>query len=333
MSSLIDMYVAQVIRRLPEESRPDIARELKATLADMVDERLGAHDGNETDAVRAAERSAVEELGDPALLAVQYQDAPQYLVGPELYPAFIRLSRWLLPLVALVSAVANAVVYATTSPEAAIGGMMGAIVGNSVVALLIATGVVTALFAAGERFLPEKDKAEMTRTVSYGDWSADDLYEEAPSRRISRGETITALVFLVIAAALPVIPSSFFYVGHLNDSGSFVNPELWSGWIPAYLAFVGAFVLVEGWKLIAGRWTAPILLTSIVADVAFAVFLSAALLTQDILDPRLFNGNYWRDVAWIAPVAVAAIWAATAWDQAITWRNYRTRNVMDKTAA
>ncbi|MCU1515538.1 MAG: putative rane protein, partial [Pseudarthrobacter sp.] len=290
MSSLTDMYVAQVVRHLPEKSRPDIARELKATLADMVEERL-ANDGGPAAgaaASNAAERAAVEELGDPARLALQYQDAPQYLIGPELFPAYVRLARWLLPMVALIAAVVNAVVYATTEPGAAIGGMIGTIVGNSAVALLIATGVVTTLFAIGERVLPEKDKAEMNKSVSYVDWNADHLYEDAPSRRISRSETITALIFLVIMALMPVVPSTFFYVGHLNDAGSFVNPELWDGWIPAYFAFLAALMVVEAWKLSAGRWPAPILWTGLLVDAAFAVFLTAAVLTQDVLDPRLF---------------------------------------------
>lgn len=332
MSSLIDMYVAQVIRHLPEASRPDIARELKTTLADMVEERLGG-DWSDPEASRAAERAAVEELGDPGRFALQYQGTPQYVIGPELYPAFVRLIRWLLPLVALAAAVINAVVYAATSPDAAVGGMIGAIVGNSVVALLTTTGVITALFAVGERYLSEKDKAEMTRSVGYVDWNADHLSEDVPSRRIPRGETIAALIFLIILAALPVIPSSFFYVGHLNNSGSFLNPELWEGWIPAYFILVAGLILLEVWKLVLGQWTLPMLVTGLVVDVAFAVVLSAAVLTQDILDPALLAGTDLTGVAWIKPVAVAAIWIVTVWDQFTTMKNYRGGGALEKATA
>lgn len=328
MSSLVDMYVAQVIRRLPENSRPDIARELKATLADMVEERL-ANGTAGSDTAQAAERAAVEELGDPAQLALQYQDNPRYLIGPELYPAFIGLTKWLLPLVVLTSAFVNAVVYAATASDAAIGGMIGAMVGNSVVALLIATGVVTALFAFGERYLPEKDKAEMTKSVGYVDWDADHLYEEAPSRRIPRGETITSIVFLVFLAALPALPSSFFYVGHLNDAGSFVNPALWNGWIPAYFLFVAGLIVVEAWKLTVGHWTAPILLTGLLMDVVFALFLSLAVMTQDILDPRLMDSIDWTESNWAKPVAVGLIWAITLWDQLATVKNFRHGGALD----
>lgn len=329
MNSLTGIYVAEVVRRLPERSRPDIARELEATLADMVEERLGGVAAPGPDAARAAERAAVEELGDPARLALQYQDAPGHLIGPELFPAFRRLVRWLLPLVAVLSALANAVTYAATAPQPALGGMIGAVAGNVVVALLVATGVVTVLFAVGERVLPERDRAELTRSAGYGEWSPDDLHHEPPSRRIPRGEPVASLVFLAIMALLPVVPSSFFYVGHLNDGGSLVDPGLWRGWLPAYFLVLAVLVLLEVWKLAAGRWSAPMLAAGLVADVALAVLLTAAVLTQQILDPRLLAG--WSPPDWLPVAVVVAVWAVMVWDQAVTLRNYRSGGVRERT--
>ena len=41
MSALTEIYVDNVTRHLPEDSRPDIAAEITATIDDMVDARLG----------------------------------------------------------------------------------------------------------------------------------------------------------------------------------------------------------------------------------------------------------------------------------------------------
>lgn len=333
MNSLTDRYVAQVVQRLPESSRPDIARELRATLADMVEERLGDRAAPGPEEARAAERAALEELGDPARLALHYQDGPGCLVGPQLFPAFVRLARWLLPLVGVVSAVVNAAVYAATAPEAQLGGMIGAVAGNAVVALLIATGVLTALFAAGERLLPDQDKAALARPADSGQWSADDLDEPARTRRIPRAEPIASLVLLALLAAVPIAPSSFFHVGHLDDGASLVNPQLWRGWLPAYFVLLALLGLLEVWKLAAGRWSAPVLVAGALVDAAFAVLLCAAVLTQQILDPALLEGTGWSPPEWGPAVAVAVIWAVTVWDQVTTVRAYRSGGTPEEVPA
>ena len=56
-------------------------------------------------------------------------------------------------------------------------------------------------------------------------------------------------------ALVPFLPTSFFYVGHLNDGGGFLNPGLWDGWIPAYLGFLLLLALIESWRLASGTWS------------------------------------------------------------------------------
>ena len=119
------------------------------------------------------------------------------------------------------------------------------------------------------------------------------------------------------------------YVGHLNDGGSLVDPGLWRGWLPAYFLVLAVLVLLEVWKLAAGRWSAPMLAAGLVADVALAVLLTAAVLTQQILDPRLLAG--WSPPDWLPVAVVVAVWAVMVWDQAVTLRNYRSGGVRERT--
>ncbi|ECH9276498.1 hypothetical protein YV30_23930, partial [Salmonella enterica subsp. enterica] len=63
-SDLIELYVYEVTRRLPERNREDIALELRSTIEDMLPEDYG----------EAEVKEALAKLGDPAMLAAQYRD-------------------------------------------------------------------------------------------------------------------------------------------------------------------------------------------------------------------------------------------------------------------
>lgn len=69
MSALTEIYVDNVTRHLPEDSRPDIAAEITATIDDMVDARLGEDADTSPDHTAAVEREVLEELGDPVALS------------------------------------------------------------------------------------------------------------------------------------------------------------------------------------------------------------------------------------------------------------------------
>ena len=62
--NLIEIYIQEVTRRLPEKSREDIALELRSTIEDMLPD-----DYSEEDV-----KSVLEKLGNPAALASGYRD-------------------------------------------------------------------------------------------------------------------------------------------------------------------------------------------------------------------------------------------------------------------
>src|SRR5882672_5085367 len=110
-TSLTDRYVDATLRRLPGRQRPDIEKELRASIADAVDDRLVA--GSDP---AEAERAVLTELGDPARLASGYADRPLQLIGPALYLDYTRLLGALLATV--VPAVAMAIAIVRTLREA-----------------------------------------------------------------------------------------------------------------------------------------------------------------------------------------------------------------------
>src|SRR5690606_9194890 len=89
-STLTDRYVWSVTRHLGSDTGPDVARELRGTIMDTVEAKIEAG----TDPARA-EEEALTELGDPDVLAGQYGEKPRYLVGPGMYPGYVRLLKTL----------------------------------------------------------------------------------------------------------------------------------------------------------------------------------------------------------------------------------------------
>ncbi len=106
MTTLTDRYVEATLLRLPGRQRHDIERELRASIADAVDDRIEA--GDEP---AAAENTVLTELGEPARLAARYADRPRHLIGPELYGDYVTVLTALLatviPIVVTVLVVAH----------------------------------------------------------------------------------------------------------------------------------------------------------------------------------------------------------------------------------
>jgi hypothetical protein len=93
---LIELYIQEVTRRLPEKNRADIALELQSTIEDMLPE-----DHTEQDV-----KAVLLKLGDPVTLASGYRDRPMHLIGPRYYDVYINLLKMILPIAAVISLIA-----------------------------------------------------------------------------------------------------------------------------------------------------------------------------------------------------------------------------------
>lgn len=320
MSALTDIYVDTVIGHLPENSRSDIAAEIRATIDDMVEARLGDSDPPAEDQATTAEREVLEELGDPAQLSREYTNSPQHLIGPKSYPLFLSAMRWLLPLVAVAAALSTTIAFIATHETVQIGTLIGQLVGNTVISLLVAFAAITILIALGDRDLSAETAEKINGAKA--PWSVDQLHASNIRAKEIRAEAGLNLVFIVILALVPFIPTSLFYVGHLNDGEPFINPELGTGWLLGYWGFLVLMAIIEAVKLVRAQAGPAIVFSGAIIDVVMAVFLTIALLTQTVLHPDLTN-TAGAEVQQI--ITVIAIWVIVVWDQVSTWRTYRAR--------
>ena len=85
---LIDIYIQEVTRRLPDKIRTDIDLELRSTIEDMLPENFGEDDVKEV----------LNQLGNPVVLANGYKDQPMYLIGPRYFDVYISLIKMILPI-------------------------------------------------------------------------------------------------------------------------------------------------------------------------------------------------------------------------------------------
>ena len=80
---LIESYLFEVGRYLPEDQRDDILSELRSSLEEEIREAAGTDTPN-----REQIETVLNRYGHPINVASAYKE-PRYLIGPELYPAFI----------------------------------------------------------------------------------------------------------------------------------------------------------------------------------------------------------------------------------------------------
>ena len=99
--NLIDRYVAEVGKNLPQKNRSDIETELHSTLQDMLEERSRETRKPIDDELTA---EILKEYGPPAKVAASYQPE-RYLIGPNLFPGFLTVIKVVLPIVAAIALV------------------------------------------------------------------------------------------------------------------------------------------------------------------------------------------------------------------------------------
>ncbi len=110
-TNLIDLYVAEVGRRLPRKTHADIEAEIRSTLQDMLEERRnGAPNPNDDTLIL----EVLKTYGSPEKVAATYQEE-RYLIGPGLYPIFIQVLRIILMVSGILAAIGLGVtIYRTT---------------------------------------------------------------------------------------------------------------------------------------------------------------------------------------------------------------------------
>jgi len=284
--NLIDRYIAEVGRHLPEKNRDDIEAEIRSMLEDMIDENRQQIGKPMNDEVIAA---ALEQLGDPKLLAYQYTPAKHYLIGPDWYEAYIQTLKRVLATALPVVAIVTIFIALARNPidfVDALGQAFGRVID-------VAIGIlfwVTVAFIIVERTDTNPNELGSPKT---GVWTVDQLPQLPKKRQISIGEALASIVFVIGYTTWVVLP---FVRSQGNESVPFLNPDLWQIWLPIFFVLVVLTLIHEVFKLIIGNWTQPLMITNVILCLVSIAYIITLVMTQDVINPA-FLATLSDDVA------------------------------------
>jgi len=314
-STLTDRYVAEAVRSLTRGQRKDIEAELRASIADAIEDRLEAG----TDAA-AAERDVLAELGPPRSLAASYSDKPSHLIGPDLFRDYVRVLTVLLstavPLWFVFSGVVTFV--AGASPLDSLGS---ALWGSFETAMSLAF-IVTLVFAIIER-TPALRGRRATK------WDLHSL-PAVPDQRGYVSELVGGVLFLVVIASVVIVLQSVGAVEGPN--GTLIGPldaPLWESgvfWVALFYSAVSisfhVFAHYTGWSVANA-------VATIVLDVLFVVPAVWIVAGDRLLNPDYFAAIGWPDgvqIVGLIALAVVVLFPLLDTVDAII-RTVRTRRV------
>ncbi len=278
--NLIERYVQEVSRRLPSKQRADVARELRSSLEDSLENRAGAP------LEQVEEEQAVElllEFGPPQQVAASYQTGPEYLIGPALYPSFIKTMKICLAVIGglfLLSTLLDmvgssgafrelgvALLHATSSLQSAFISLLG---------------IVVLIFAIIERVASPEQQAEE-------EWDPRDLPPiiEDRDRVDLTGEIIgmvLATVGLLLINFMPDWLQAQVWVGETRYSLPLVGPGISAHitWFNFYLLLSVALGIVVLWQ---SRWHTATRAADLAISSLLVVFFWRLLHTVQALFP------------------------------------------------
>lgn len=263
MSELVERYVHQVGRYLPNKERAEIQAELRSQIQDQLDDR---YEGAPTQADVAA---VLKELGDPRRMAASY-GGEQYLVGPDFYPVMMMVLRrgWVIvpPVAVLVHLLA--ILFGNESDnlitvllETAAGAFQ---------ATAIFTGIVVLIFAILQH--SGEDLDEITGNDAGFDPLA--LPEVNDPAEVDRFESIFSMAFGTFAVLVMIY---FLRVGGLTLQFNLGEPvdviPVPIPWLVALIAIAIAQMVLQLTALLRGRWGVALWLVNVALDIVGAVTL------------------------------------------------------------
>jgi hypothetical protein len=297
MTSLIDRYVFTALRRVPEQQRSDIDRELRASIEDAVDARVDG--GKPRD---AAVEAALLELGDPDRLADSYAGRLPYLIGPDLFPIWRKIIKMLYTLVLpIVVAVAVTVQLFT---DAELGKVIGAGISALITAAVHMAFWTTLVFA----ILDRTDARTDLKTA----WKPADLPKYEPSV-VSLAQLAGGLVWPVLLMVALIMQQFTFTREPVLD------PANWSFWWPFFLAVLVLECGYQVWLHRRRTWTHTVTLVNAALGLLATVPLVWLLATHHFYNPEFVATQNWGETSpltWLTNIGVVVAVGAAIWDVA-----------------
>lgn len=288
--NLIELYIQEVTRRLPDKTRNDIALELESSIYDMLPE-----DYSEEDIHRV-----LETLGNPAILASKYNEKPMHLIGPKYYDVYVTLLKLVMPIAAIVSFITIVAVKFFSPVEdsavlATVLDMMLEGVGQVIGVLIHTFFWLTIVFAIIERVDGIKDGSPLS--MRWKPWSPDDLKHVIYVPQYKAIRTFELSFGLIWTA---IWGTTYFYADRLlgiYEHGEYglrlitpaFNQEVLLSFWPFIVLLIGAEVALAIYKMIQKQWTLPLATFFTIYQIASIIILVIIFTHANLFTPEFLK--------------------------------------------
>ena len=273
-TTLTDRYVHATTRWMPEARRDDIARELRASIDDMVTGRV---DSGEPEA--EAERAVLTELGDPTALAAQYRNQPLHLIGPRYFLLWWRIL--LIGLIWLPALAGAGAAIGQLATDGDAGDVIGTGIGTAIQTAFQVAFWVTAVFAVLERTGVD---------AKLPGWSVDRLPELPRKQQVPLSDMVAGVVFIGFVIGVLVLQHFRSWVeGPGGDDVPVLDPDLWSFWLPLLIGVLVLSMALEVYKYRVGHYSTAVVAGTVVTSLGWAVPFVYLAANGMLLAPELVS--------------------------------------------
>ncbi len=283
MSKLIERYVYDVTRRLPEKMREDVASELNSNIYEMLGENYSDEDV----------KNVLFSLGKPRELSNNYRTSKKNLISEEWmgdYLFTLKIVLIVLGSIGLVFGLVDAL--SNIQAELFIGvffEVVSKVISNIINTLLSGFAIVTLIFVLIDI------NAKKTKEV----WNLEDLPEIPKSKdmKLSRAGSITGLVFTVIFGSvwIYILYNSDVYIGWVSYNDSWLveetlfNLDYTRGFIWLFILSIVFEVIVYLYKIKTGQWDNYLTLIYSISKVFSVVVVVIFLSGNNLINPEFFT--------------------------------------------
>lgn len=278
---MIERYVYEVTKRVPQNMREEIKLELETLIEDMREEE------------NCTVEQVLEKLGNPGDFAKKYRDDSSYIIGPDYYDNYIWIVK--IGLLAIgISAIVSGIVHGLTGAEEFKDFMQGFMregITSVVTGGCTMVGVVTIIFAILER---KKVKVDIKPDTK---WSPSAL-PAVPDKKslISRTDSVISIVFIIVFAGVLVFVPEVFGMFEQTEDGirsisCIFNLEEWNRIVPFVVFTFGVCIFDEIIKLIYGQYCKAVMYSSIICN---AISLASAFVLLKCMN--IWNTQFGAEV-------------------------------------
>ncbi len=324
---LIDRYIYDVVRRLPEGEREEVRRELDTNITDMLPENPSEQDISDV----------INKMGAPSKLAEQYRQNSRYLISPALFDLYISTIKNVTVIVAIVCACVGVFIgIGSLDSNSSAGEIIGSILSNSI--SFAFEGALIALFWITLGFFIADKSGYKGKP-----WTAADL-PQLPDKKtgveIPRLGTVIGAAFSVIFLIIYIflINNGYFFGGVISIRGteiaSPISQAALERSVPFAILLTVTSLILAFCKFLWGRWNVPVCVVNIISNIIGATVWIYIIQWKDLFNSNFLDfilkftddgGNFYETVAngsvYFLPVAIAIIILFTLIDIGVSVRN------------